>query len=223
MNLEHSVHIQKENLEQYTKLTKIRGSLVIFACDVTLPELKEVNGRLTIYGKNVTLPALENVTDTVELVGDNSNLPALKAIACGLRITCRDANLPVLVSVGGSLIVDTSDSVIPKLQKVCGSLLVEADSLDLPALRHVRHQFNVAPRCKFDYSKIKFTKGVVLAIQQYVLFYRDGEYRAGCRGPWTAEQALAHWNENHKVPQRAMLFREAIVANEAKRKPRRKV
>ena len=46
------------------------------------------------------------------------------------------------------------------------------------------------------------------------LFYYQGKYVAGCRGPWTAEEALEHWSEHHPNQDRATLFREAIVKHE---------
>jgi hypothetical protein len=46
------------------------------------------------------------------------------------------------------------------------------------------------------------------------LFYYQGKYVAGCRGPWTSEEALEHWSEFHLNQERATLFREAIVEHQ---------
>ena len=46
------------------------------------------------------------------------------------------------------------------------------------------------------------------------LFYYQGKYVAGCRGPWTAEEALEHWSEFHPNQDRAKLFREAIIKHQ---------
>jgi cytoskeletal protein CcmA (bactofilin family) len=44
----------------------------------------------------------------------------------------------------------------------------------------------------------------------YILWVNDeGQVRAGCRGPFTFEEALAHWGE-HRKDERARVFREAI-------------
>lgn len=56
--------------------------------------------------------------------------------------------------------------------------------------------------------------GKVLAVHEYALHVKDGEYRAGCRGPWTAQKALRHWNTGHHTPTRAEKFRAAIAAQE---------
>ena len=55
---------------------------------------------------------------------------------------------------------------------------------------------------------------VLLAEHEWKLFYYQGKYRAMCRGPWTAEEALNHWNEFHLNQERATLFREAIVEHQ---------
>ena len=67
---------------------------------------------------------------------------------------------------------------------------------------------------KFDHSKIEFGAGTVLAIHEYALHVKDGVYRAGCRGPWSSEQALKHWHIGHHAPTRAELFCNAIKASE---------
>jgi len=55
---------------------------------------------------------------------------------------------------------------------------------------------------------------ILLAEHQWKLFYYQNKYRAGCRGPWSAEEALGHWNEDHDTPERATLFRAAIIKHQ---------
>jgi hypothetical protein len=50
----------------------------------------------------------------------------------------------------------------------------------------------------------------------YKLFYYQGKYHAGCRGPWTAKEALEHWSEFHPNKDRAALFTKAIIAHQNK-------
>jgi len=54
----------------------------------------------------------------------------------------------------------------------------------------------------------------LLAEHHWDLFYYQGKYHAGCRGPWSAEEALKHWDEYHHYPERAMLFTKAIIEHE---------
>ena len=42
----------------------------------------------------------------------------------------------------------------------------------------------------------------------------DGRYKAGCRGPWTRDQALAHWGgANYPDPDRGAQFVQSIEAD----------
>ena len=54
-----------------------------------------------------------------------------------------------------------------------------------------------------------------LAISDYALIKVGAKYIAGCRGPWTAKQALAHWGSPLRTDDRAKLFVAAIKAAEA--------
>lgn len=59
------------------------------------------------------------------------------------------------------------------------------------------------------------TKRHCIAISNYALIHTDGgRYIAGCRGPWTAERALAHWGDKSRIDERARLFVKAIEQNE---------
>jgi hypothetical protein len=48
---------------------------------------------------------------------------------------------------------------------------------------------------------------------RYALIYQNGKYKAGCRGPWTRQEALNHWDEHHPNQERVTLFRNAIRNN----------
>ena len=113
-----------------------------------------------------------------------------------------------LVEVTGYLHID-ADAQLPALTTVGGSLEIHSEA-QLPALTTVGRSLYVKTGITFDYSAIKFHKGKVIAIWQFALHEKDGMYTAGCRGPWTKEQALAHWGEGHHEPGRAAAFRDAI-------------
>jgi hypothetical protein len=88
------------------------------------------------------------------------------------------------------------------VQNQTAEICLAAIQEDRCALEDVNSEF---------YSELRIT---LLAVYSWKLFYYQGKYHAGCRGPWSAEQALNHWNECHHVPERATLFREAIVEHE---------
>ena len=51
--------------------------------------------------------------------------------------------------------------------------------------------------------------GRLLAVSGYGLWLSaEGHYYAGCRGPWSKAEALAHWGE--RTDERAMFFTAAI-------------
>jgi hypothetical protein len=116
-------------------------------------------------------------------------------------------------ALNGNLSVQ-ADAQLPALTSVGGYLSVQADA-QLPALTSVGGDLSVAIGTSFDHSCIEFGAGRVLAIHEYALHVKEGQYRAGCRGPWSAEQALKHWNIGHHAPTRAEKFRAAIEAQEA--------
>jgi len=100
------------------------------------------------------------------------------------------ADFAALTSVGGDLSV-RADAQLPALTSVGGYLYVEADGK------------LSAPLLAFDGEK--YTE---IARSDYVLFSGDkGNFRAGCHGPFTAGQALAHWN---RIDDRAVVFTAAI-------------
>jgi hypothetical protein len=131
-----------------------------------------------------------------------------------LTVTKANASsLSHITSVGGSLNVE-AEVDFPQLASVGGYLYVGAE-VDFPLLTGVGGNLYVRAEAALpDTSGITFGAGQVLALWGYALHFKDGLYRAGCRGPWTAEQALAHWTEEHPEPLRASLFRQVILENE---------
>ncbi len=119
-----------------------------------------------------------------------------------------DAQLPALTSVGGNLYV-RADAQLPALTSVGGYLYVEADA-QLPALTSVGGYLSVRADGKLSAPLLAFNgeKYTEIARSGYALFAGDkGTFRAGCRGPFMAEQALAHW---HRSDVRAVVFTAAI-------------
>ena len=138
----------------------------------------------------------------------------LTSVGGSLSIEAQDTSLPALATVGGGCLYIRADGTsLPALAAVSGDLYIRADGASLPALAAVGCSLYICPGIQFDHSKIEFGHGEVLAVSEYALHLKDGLYRAGCRGPWTAEQALAHWSTAHPVPARATLFRAAIIGH----------
>jgi len=55
-----------------------------------------------------------------------------------------------------------------------------------------------------------------IAVSDYALIQTEtGQYTAGCRGPWSQSEALAHWGAAHRKDARAKAFVAAIKANPA--------
>ena len=104
------------------------------------------------------------------------------------NLTITDQNLEtclVLAQVTGELSVRAEGAQFPKLAQVTGWLSVEAEGAQFPAL------------------------GRVIAMSTWgLVLLNNGMFCAGCRGPWTREQALAHWGK--RTDERAKLFTAAI-------------
>jgi hypothetical protein len=83
-------------------------------------------------------------------------------------------------------------------------ICLEAVKQGTDALQYVNDQY-------LEY--IENTLGVKnLAVHDvYALIYQKGAYRTDCHGPWTRQEALNHWDENHPNQERATLFRNAIL------------
>lgn len=130
-----------------------------------------------------------------------------------LIVTKKNVNdVAHLTEVTGNLYIE-ADAQLPVLTSVGGYLFIDADAR-LPVLTSVGGNLFIAIGVSFDHSSIEFGAGRVLAVHEYALHIKDGEYRAGCRGPWSAEQSLKHWNTGHYAPTRAEKFRAAIAAQE---------
>lgn len=201
----------------------------------SLPSLRSVEGNAYLK-KSMDLPKLETVR--VLDVYAKSNLPSLHTVERDLT-TRTDLTLPELRLVGGNLfstgyVTESPNLNFPKLKTVCRSITLspgtslnapnlEAVGGDLtlgkvfvaPKLRSVLGCLNVG-RTNFDHSATTFKAGKILAVSYYALHVSDsGLYSAGCRGPWTAAEALHHWNGKHSTPARATLFKEAILLHES--------
>lgn len=175
-----------------TCIDKVIGNVYIYSSDVDLPLLTNICGNLTIGAKVANLPVLSRIRGYLTIAAERSSLPLLSSIGCGLHSYVVDIDLPSLISIGGNLCIYGRKACLPALTNAGGYLYISEDA-------------------EFDYSKIKFGAGDVIAISEYALHFKDGMYTAGCRGPWTAEQALRHWNDKNPVPNRAKIFRQAIT------------
>lgn len=165
----------------------------------------------------------------------------LRSLSC--RPSSKSVHLPNLQSVdgnveiyaptkadnltycNGTLLIESS-FIASKLEKIKGDLLIDTTNpIDLSGLRFAK-SLTLFGNSKFDYSNIKFADGEVIAVSEYVLCYNEETqmYTAGCRGPWSAKEALQHWqsvqrdrhiyiNGTSRI-ERADIFVEAIEKNE---------
>jgi hypothetical protein len=112
--------------------------------------------------------------------------------------------------ISGNLVVRPGDTTdYSMLTHVSGYVYVlEGATLVAPALTEVEGYLF----CEgvFDYSKIKFGAGEIIAISGYALHHKDGLLTAGCRVGWSYERALVHWGDYHENQARARIFAAAI-------------
>lgn len=117
---------------------------------------------------------------------------------------------PALTEVGGSVyVLEGATFTAPALTEVGGYVdVLEGASCTAPALTEVGGYLF----CEgvFDYSKIKFGAGEIIAISGYALHHKDGLLTAGCRVGWSYKEALAHWGDHHENQARARIFTAAI-------------
>lgn len=129
-----------------------------------------------------------------------------------------EARQDYIQRVTGFLIIRT-DAHLPVLESVGGDLIIRADA-QLPALTEVKRKARISRGKTLNAPNARIIGGEfhgIAADDEYELFRSaDGMYVAGCRGPWTAEKALAHWkNPRSDNRERAALFVDAIQSAEA--------
>ena len=141
-------------------------------------------GNLTITDQNLeTCLVLAEVTGELSVLAKGAQFPKLVK-AGALYVRAKGAQFPELAEVTGALSVEAEGAQFPALVKT-GWLSVEAKGAQFPAL------------------------GRVIAMSTWgLVLLNNGMFCAGCRGPWTREQALAHWGE--RTDERAELFTAAI-------------
>ena len=121
------------------------------------------------------------------------------------NLTITDQNLEtclVLAQVTGELSVRAEGAQFPALVET-GELYVEAEGAQFPALVKTGALYVRAEGAQFP------KLGRVIAMSTWgLVLLNNGMFCAGCRGPWTREQALAHWGK--RTDKRAKLFTAAI-------------
>ena len=201
--------------DDYSHITKVTGFLEIHA-ESHLPALTEVGGFLHIRAES-QLPALTEVGGPLYIRAE-SQLPALTEVGGSLYIHA-ESHLPALTEVGVSLHI-RAESQLPALTEVGGSLYIHAES-HLPALTEVKEHARISRGKTLDAPNARIIGGEfhgIAADDEYELFRSaDGMYVAGCRGPWSASEALDHWLNNSRPDNqsRAALFVDAIQSAEA--------
>ena len=111
--------------------------------------------------------------------------------------------------ITGNLILSTPADVLAAADVVSvdGELYIRAEGASLPALTRVDGGLNISAE---GASLPCF--GTIIAHETWSLIrlHSTGLYVAGCRGPWTRDQALAHWIG--RSDERAVLFTAALMA-----------
>ena len=116
---------------------------------------------------------------------------------------------PALTECGWLDIREGASLTAPALTKCGGLDIREGASLTAPALTEVSGWLYIHKGANLTapgWNQLAFG-------DKYCLYRTPaGKYQAGCRGPWTAAEALAHWSGDSDKCKR---FREAIIKAEA--------
>ena len=121
---------------------------------------------------------------------------------------------------GDLRITESNAAAMANLAEVTGDLYIRADA-QLQALEEVGKSLRV--ECSGKLHAPAWLGPIFREIEsdgQYALCRSDdGYYVAGCRGPWSAEDALSHWRDNPRPDNqgRSALYVAAIEKAEAKR------
>ena len=172
-------------------MRNITGDLVLrtIADVADAADIGCVGGWLDIRAEGTSLPALTSISGGLYIHAEGASLPALTSVDGGLNISAEDTSLPALTSVDGGLNIRAEGASLPALTSIGGGLDIRAEDTSLPGL------------------------GAVLAHSTWSLvkLHASGLYAAGCRGPWSRDQALAHWGG--RSDERAVLFSAALRAD----------
>src|SRR3990167_5335293 len=143
-------------------------------------------GNLTITDQNLeTCLVLAQVTGALYVEAEGAQFPKLAEVTGALYVRAKGAQFPELAEVTGALSVEAEGAQFPELAEVTGALYVQAEGAQFP----------------------KLGRGIAMSTWGLVLL-NNGMFCAGCRDPWTREQALAHWGQ--RTDERAKLFTAAI-------------
>lgn len=116
-------------------------------------------------------------------------------------------------AISGNITIMEGDDV-SALTKVSGSVDVrEGASLTAPALVE-SGGVDVGEGASLTAPALVADIYYEISNSGYVLFANSEFYKAGCRGPFKADKALAHWDRKDV---RAVDFTKAIKAHEAKK------
>src|SRR3546814_630111 len=183
----------------------IGGSLPICGCDltgITLPQ--SIGGSLDLRGcdlTGITLP--QSIGGSLDLRGcDLTGITLPQSIGGSLDLRgCDLTGITLPQSIGGSLDLRGCDLTGITLPQSIGGWLY-LSGCDLTGITHWWTENGEATRRR------------CIAVSDYALIQTDtGQYIAGCRGPWSKEQALAHWGKPSRTDKRAKAFVAAIEAH----------
>ncbi len=171
-----------------------------------LPRGLTVSGSLLLNGSAIT--TLTTLPDDLS-VGGSLYLGATAITA-----------LPQGLTVGGNLDLEGSAiTALPQGLTVGGNLNLEGTAItELPEGLSVGGRLYLGwtaihlPSAWFGNPHTGQRQRVLATDGEYDLIEReDGSFLAGCRGPWSRKQALAHWGDSARTDRRAKLCVDAIL------------
>ena len=174
--------ITDQNLKTCLVLAQVTGALYVRAEGAQFPALVKTCA-LYVLAKGAQFPELVK-TGTLDVWAEGAQFPKLAEVTGALDVWAKGAQFPKLVKTG-ALDVQAEGAQFPKLAEVTGALDVLAEGAQFPKL------------------------GRVIAMSTWgLVLLNNGMFCAGCRDPWTREQALEHWGQ--RTDERAKLFTAAI-------------
>lgn len=170
----------------------VEHDLIIHGGD-DVSDLTSVHGSVEVQARGISFPALRNVRGSLRVYQGDNVFPVLTDVGEFLTVCTDNVEFRALTSVVLGLDVFGEKISLPAVERVYGRISVRNDDVAFPALRFYHG-----------------VEGSIACIKGYILWYGDdGMWYAGCRGPFTTEQALSHWD---RTDERAVAFTAAIRA-----------
>ena len=199
----------------------VKGNLDFRSTTVTaLPEGLNVGGGLDLTGTAMTsLPAGLSVGGNLNLTGTAiTALPNDLIVRGSLDLGCSAiTSLPAGLRVGGSLYLDgTAITTLPDGLSVGGSLFLRSTLITRIPQGLVVRVLMASPHMSFPTAWFALSDSTVkwraLACEGECTLIENesGQIVAGCRGPWSSAEALAHWGAPARTDELSRRFAAAL-------------